>query len=221
LVQGYLDGQLSRRVFIRRLVATGVSAAAALSYAGLLETTPAAAALIDFYLVVDDTGFQPTPAVLAQGQGAEFSNNSESVHNARDTSGTALFNTGAMAPHAHGFIPPLPGAGVYPYRCDHHTQLKGKLKVPVLATPSSANLGSSFVIRWAAPSVTLPAGRVFDVQRRRPGQTNFTAWRSGVRSKAISVKPTRRGTFAYRARVRRVSNGATTLWSAPATIQVT
>ena len=43
LVQGYLDGQLSRRVFIRRLVATGVSAAAALSYAGLLEAAPAGA----------------------------------------------------------------------------------------------------------------------------------------------------------------------------------
>ena len=141
LVQGYLDGQLSRRVFIRRLVGTGVTAAAALSYAGLLDRNPAAAAgPTDFYLVVDDDGFH-TPALLLQGQGVQFVNHGELVHNARDTSGTALFNTGDMTPPQSVSVPPLPGAGVYPYRCDHHPELKGKLKVPVLATPSRRGAG--------------------------------------------------------------------------------
>ncbi len=36
LVSAYLDGHISRRVFVRRLVATGVSAAAAASLAGLV-----------------------------------------------------------------------------------------------------------------------------------------------------------------------------------------
>jgi plastocyanin len=221
LVQGYLDGQLSRRVFIRRLVATGVSAAAALSYAGLLETTPAAAAFVDFYLVVDDVGFVPTPAQLQQGQGVQFANHSTHTHSARDTSGTGLFNTGPILPQGQAVIPALPGAGIYPYRCEQHTNVTGRLRVPILATPSTAGLGSSFTIRWASPSATLPSGRVFDVQRKRPGSNTFSAWRTGVTSKAASVTPTRRGSFAFRARVRRVSNGATSLWSAPATIQVT
>ena len=86
LVQNYLDGQLSRRVFIRGMIASGVSAAAALSYAGLLEAAPAGATATDFYLVITDFAF-PTPVQLAQDQGVEFANHGSNVHNARDTTG--------------------------------------------------------------------------------------------------------------------------------------
>ena len=99
--------------------------------------------------------------------------------------------------------------------------MTGRLRVPILATPGTARLGTTFAIRWAAPSAALPTGRVFDVQRRRPGTTTYAAWRSGVTSKAANLTPTRRGTYAFRARVRRPLNGATSLWSAPATIRVT
>ena len=36
LVAAYVDGKISRRVFVRRMVAAGLSTAAALSYAGLI-----------------------------------------------------------------------------------------------------------------------------------------------------------------------------------------
>lgn len=222
LVKNYLDGQLSRRVFIRGMIATGVSAAAALSYAGILEAEPAAAAIVNFYLVMEDFQFD-TPAHLVQGQGVEFANHGATAHNARDTSGLRLFNTGSVNPAGAHVIGALPGAGIYPYKCDDtgHPAMNGRLRVPVVATPPSAGLGSTFLIRWAAAAVSLPPGRVFDVQRRRPGTTAFASWRSGVTSKAANVTPTRRGNYAFRARVRRLSNGATSLWSTPATIHVT
>jgi hypothetical protein len=66
LVERYLDGQLSRRVFIRRLIATGVTTAAALSYASILEALPADAAVADFYLVIQDFSFAFNPAWLAE-----------------------------------------------------------------------------------------------------------------------------------------------------------
>jgi hypothetical protein len=57
LVSAFLDGQISRRTMIRRLIAGGVSAGAAISYAQLLAPERAAAAtrgfLNDQYPLVD------------------------------------------------------------------------------------------------------------------------------------------------------------------------
>ena len=115
LVQGYLDGQLSRRVFIRRLVATGVSAAAALSYAGLLEAAPAGAVPADFYLVISDVAFNNgSPANLTQGQGVEFANHGGVAHTARDTSGLQLFDTGSIPPQAVATVACAAGRGPVP-----------------------------------------------------------------------------------------------------------
>ena len=70
LAQRYLEGQISRRVFIRRLVAGGVSAMAALAYADVLVSAPAAAAS-DFYIFVFDYGFTPTPAPKTEPNNAD------------------------------------------------------------------------------------------------------------------------------------------------------
>jgi hypothetical protein len=44
LVESYVSGSMSRRVFVRRLMAAGLSVGAAVAYADSLGTTPAAAA---------------------------------------------------------------------------------------------------------------------------------------------------------------------------------
>jgi hypothetical protein len=53
LVDAYVEGRISRRVFAKRLVATGVSAGAAASYAAALAPTASASGrescLKDFY----------------------------------------------------------------------------------------------------------------------------------------------------------------------------
>jgi plastocyanin len=222
LVQRYLDGQLSRRVFIRRLIATGVSAGAALSYAGLLESAPAhAVALADFYLVVSDFTYAPNPAVLAQGQRVEVANFGAVAHDAADTSGMKLYNTGRIDPAGIGFISPPPGAGTYPYHCTDtsHVAMQGRLRVPVVATPTSGAVGSSFTIRWAVADP--PTGFVFDVQRKAPGASTWTDWRVGVTARKRTAIPTRAGTWSYRARVRKLSNNTASGWSAPAAILVT
>ncbi len=43
LVRAYVDGQISRRVFIRRLISAGLSVGAAFSYASLLSPARATA----------------------------------------------------------------------------------------------------------------------------------------------------------------------------------
>jgi hypothetical protein len=221
IVEGYMDGQMSRRVFIRRLVATGVSAAAALSYASVLESDPAAAADADFYLTVTDDSFVQNPAVLLQGQGVEAHNSGTSGHNARDVSGLGLFNTGAIDHFQVGLIPPLPGAGTFSYRCDepHAATMKGKLQVPIVITPVQGQLGRRFSVRWSLTPA--PAGLVFDVQRKLPRTTAWTVFRTGVTARSAFVIPNTRGNFRYRARVRRPSTGKFSGWSPEANLRVT
>lgn len=73
LVSAYVRGDISRRTFIRRLVAVGVSLSAAIAYAELLgRTSVAQAAPQDFYdgcaAYYDDASMRPVVSTLAADQ---------------------------------------------------------------------------------------------------------------------------------------------------------
>ncbi len=221
LVERYLDGQLSRRVFIRRLVLTGVTTAAALSYASVLEALPAdAGVLSDFYLYVQDFSFA-TPANLALGQNVQFASGSDAYfHTATDTSGMALFDTGPIRPRGYGYAT-IPSAGSYAYHCSEptsvHPTMKGKLKAPVVISPPSGNVNTTFTVRWAAGNV--PAGFVVDVQRKAPGGV-WTLWQNGVTVPSATLKLTTVGRWSFRARLRRTSNSKSSGWSTSSKVNV-
>jgi plastocyanin len=221
LVERYLDGQLSRRVFIRRLVLTGVTTAAALSYASILETLPANATVADFYLVVQDFAFR-TPANLALGQNVQFASWSHSYfHTATDTSGMALFDTGPIRPQDYGYAT-IPSAGSYAYQCSEpvsaHPKMKGKLQAPVVISPSSGNINTTFTVTWAAGSV--PAGFVVDVQSKAPGSTAWTTWQNGVSVSSATRKFNKVGQWSTRARLRRFSNNKSSGWSTATKVSI-
>ena len=221
LVERYLDGQLSRRVFIRRLVLTGVTTAAALSYASILEALPAdAGVLTDFYLYVQDFAFF-TPAKLALGQNVQFASGSDAYfHTATDTSGMALFDTGPIRPRGYGYAT-IPTAGSYAYHCSEptsvHPAMKGKLKAPVVISPPSGNVNTTFSVTWAV--VGLPVGFVVDVQRKAPGGV-WTTWQNGVTIGNASLKLATVGQWSFRARLRRISNGKSSGWSAATKVNI-
>ena len=56
--------------------------------------------------------------------------------------------------------------------------MSGKLRVPVIATPTSGPLGTQFTLKWAVAGA--PVGLKFDVDRKVPGALNWTAWKRGV-----------------------------------------
>jgi plastocyanin len=223
LVERYLDGQLSRRVFIRRLVATGVTTVAALSYASILEALPAEAALGDFYLVIQDFAFAFNPAKLTMGQRVDFANHSFTYqHTATDTTGMGLFNTGPIPVEGEAFVT-IPSAGTYPYHCAEptsvHPAMNAQLKAPVMITPASGTVNTTFTVKWA--SSALPAGYVADVQRKAPGAMAWMAWKTGVTAISSTFKTSARGTWSFRARLRRTSNGKMSGWSNPKTVSIT
>lgn len=215
LVQGYLGGQLSRRVFVRRLVATGVTAAAALSYASVLEGVPADATVGDFYLFIDDFYFGINPAQLAFGQRVAFANSSDFYqHTATDTTGMHLFDTGHIPEHHDAFVS-VPSAGTYPYHCSEplnvHPAMTAQLHAPVVITPASGTSHTTFTVKWAAKA--LPSGYVVDVQHKAPRSNKWTAWKHGVTAHSSTFKTSVRGTWSFQARVRRPSNNKMSGWS--------
>ncbi len=223
LVDRYLDGQLSRRVFIRRLIATGVTTATALSYATLLESQPAAAADADFYLSMEDFVFVPNLAQLTFGQAVLFANNSAGgfLHSAADTSGMGLFDTGPVGVRRKARVQ-LPSAGSYPYRCSEpaavHPRMSGQLRAPLQTTPATGTRSTTFTVQWAPGR--LPSGYVVDVQRRAPGSSTWSNWRTGVTTSSSTFRTSTRGTWSFRARLRRSSNGRTSGWSNVGTVRV-
>jgi len=223
LVQRYLDGQISRRAFLRRLVASGVTLGAAVAYADLLRGVPAAAVGGDFYILVADYSFTPALAKLtAPGTDVQWHNSTTSTwsHNATDTTGLGYFSSGPIAPgsnYSRRFI----AAGTYTYVCTqiHPIAMTGKIRVPVKTSPSSGDLGTTFTIKWASREA--PTNYAYDVQRKRPGQASFHDWKVGVTEKQTDFTPSQTGTFAFRARLRKISDGEKSGYSKPKTIEVT
>jgi plastocyanin len=227
LVERYVEGQMSRRAFVRRLMATGVSAFAALAYADVLRSLPARAGVGegDFYIHVFDYGYSPSPVDVGRGDEVMwgFQSASGTFHSVSSTAPQGYFNSGPTRPQGaffHTFI----AAGVYDYRCngnsDHNfAKMFGKVRVPMRVSPASGPLGSTFTIVWASQSP--PGSFRFDVQRKRPGEGSFSDWQTGVSARKIEVKPAQTGTFAYRARLRNISNGNASGYSRQKSIQVT
>lgn len=108
-------------------------------------------------------------------------------------------------------------AGMWAYHCEIHAGMTGKVKVPMSA-PSSTTVGEAVPLVVATEPI--PDGFVEDVQKRKAGGT-WKLWRSGVTDESTSWTPSRTGTWQFRARLRKTSNGAHTGWGASITIQVT
>jgi len=226
LVERYVEGQMGRRAFVRRLMATGVSAFAALAYADVLRSLPAAAGHgPDFYIFVTDYNYSVSPADIRRGDEVEwgFSTSNSVDHSVSATAPQGYFNSGPTRPGAvyfHTFI----AAGIYDYRCngnsDHNfAKMFGKVRVPMRAVPASAPLGSSFSLVWASQAP--PGNFRFDVQRKRPGDSSFSLWQDGVSITGKDVTPGQKGTWTYRARLRNTVTGNASRYSQPKSIQVT
>ena len=220
LVERYLDGQLSRRVFIRRLVLTGVTTAAALSYASVLEALPADAGVVDFYLYVQDFAFT-SPAVLAFGQGVDSHRRTTPSRTRRRTRRGWRCSTRVRCGRNGSVHLTIPSAGAYAYDCSEpksvHAKMKGKLKAPLLIMPSSGNVNTTFTVRWASGG--LPAGSVADVQRKAPGGV-WTTWQNGATASFATTKLATVGQWSVRARLRRMSNNKSSGWSVATKVHI-
>jgi hypothetical protein len=136
----------------------------------------------------------------------KFDQSNSVSHSIRDASGMALFASGARAPGG-SYTESFASAGRYPWH-DPKSGLAGTVRVPITLSRSE---GTSTVVRWSASPP--PDGFVFDVQVKAPGSTRFESWKRGITTPRAAFSPTRRGTYYFRARLRRPSKLAESGWS--------
>jgi plastocyanin len=222
VVERYLDGQMSRRVFLRRMVAAGVTVGAAAAYADLLLADPAQAApFYDYYIQIAD--FSYTPADLksaALGKTVEWAWFSPVSHHSA-TDPTRVIDSGFKSPYS-AYDLTIPFSGTYSYVCKEttHVPMSGKVHVPMAVGPKSARLGTAFELNWSLVS-PLTAPYVEDIQRRRPSDNGFKNWITGTTNRGTAYTPTARGLYKFRARVRNTSNHKASGWSPVASFKVT
>ncbi len=79
---------------------------------------------------------------------------------------------------------------------------------------------TSFKVTWAlAPP---PSGFVYDVQVQRPGQSTWDFWQNDVTTTNASFVPdSGRGTYSFKARMKRSSTGKASWYSESLSITVT
>jgi len=128
-----------------------------------------------------------------------------------------MFDSGLVSPGGPSFAYTFPAAGSYPYTCTIHTdEMNGRVNVPVRVRPKTGELGRSFTVRWATSAAA--GGFVYDVRRKR-NDGSWSSWLSGATDPKTAFEPTRKGTYRFRARLRKESGGASD-WSEAVTVTV-
>jgi plastocyanin len=200
-------------------VAAGLNPHDLMGY-GFTSATPAVA------VSIADTGFVPASVTVAQGTTITWTNRGTRSHTATDSTGMRLFASGTLAVGAsYSFT--FAAAGVYPYRSavPEPSPLTGRVKVPLRVSPSTGGTTTSFAVTWA--SGVPPSGYVEDVQERFKACAScawgaWTSWKSGQTAVSASFVPSHgKGTYAFRARIRKLSNGTASNWSPVTSITVT
>lgn len=94
--------------------------------------------------------------------------------------------------------------------------MKGTVQVPVTVSAKTSTPSTKFTITWATAAV--PSGYAVDVQRKGPAGAYATIT-THTTTTLSATQPLARGTYSYRARLVRLSGGATK-FSPAATITV-
>ena len=176
-----------------------------------LTAMPAQAATVN----VADFSFSPQALTIAQGGTVSWHNNGPSVHTSTQNSPLSLWNTGNIGVNATSASVTLRAAGVYAYHCAIHTFMTGTVKVPIKVSPTSGTTSTTFTITLASAT---QSGFTYDVQRK-VGSGSFTAWRTGVTTRTVTFSGSA-GTYRFRSRLHKTSNGATSNYSPAKTITI-
>ncbi len=235
LVATYMDGQVGRRAFIRRLVRSGVSLAAAVAYSRILQADPAEAThdgAPDLYaehglVTVSPSGLVPQDVRVPRGglvQWDFIGDGTLRKYKLEDPLSFVVFPflTANTLNRGHQ-VATFYSAGTFPYRVNVWTRVSGgqypaspavfdgQVQVPVRASRIKVDLGDRVTIRWA--SQIAPPNHVYDVQVNPPGDSGFRMWKSGITEPSAKRKLGKEGKYVFRARLRRLSDGVTSGWS--------
>jgi hypothetical protein len=157
--------------------------------------------------------------IKKQGTSAQWSFIGAQAHSVTDSSGMGLFDSGThtlVSFYAFQFV----AAGTYSYKDALHPSHTGKVAVPVVVKlipgpPDSAR------VTWASSVAT--GSYVYDVQVEQPGGSTFADWKTSQTGTNAVFGPgdplyAGPGTYRFQARLRNMSNGKASGFSAAKSI---
>jgi plastocyanin len=165
--------------------------------------------------------FTPKNTPLLIGGTVHWTNDSTSSHTSTGDTPLSFWDSGTVGPGGtFDFV--FTAGGQYKYHCSFHQSLGmvGTISVKIKAGPPSGPAGTKFNVTVA--SINAPAGFVYDIQRKVPGGS-FTNWMLNVTNKTVQWDSTgfAPGTYSFRSRLHKTSNGATSGYSAAKAVMVT
>ncbi len=162
------------------------------------------------------SGWLPATVSLSQGNAVawSFPVTDGSSHSVTDSSGMGLFDSGVRAPGG-SFVYTFQAASSYRI-VDTVTGLTSLVKIATLASPKTGGVGDTYTVTWSTAAA--PAGYVFDVAMKRPGQTGWVVWMTTTSPSATFVPDSGAGKYQFHTRLRNLANGRKALYSPPASI---
>lgn len=162
-----------------------------------------------------DFAFSQSPVRISQGEDVRWHNDGSFTHTSAQDGPLSLWNTGQVASATTSKSVPLPAAGSYPYHCNIHASMHGVVKVPIKVSPATGTPMTTFTITLASAGQT---GFTYDVQRKIGGGS-WKLWKTGVVGTTATFSGMA-GSYAFRSRLHRTSNDATSGWSPSRSITV-
>jgi plastocyanin len=178
-----------------------------------LATLPAQAATTT--VSVADFAFTPSAATVAQGGSVNWHNNGPSTHTSTQNTPLGMWNTGNIARGTTSASVTLLAAGVYKYHCAIHPTMLGSVKVPIVVSPRTGTTATTFTITLASAT---QSGFTYEVQRK-VGSGSYATYKTGVTTRTLTFKGSA-GTYSFRSRLHKTSNGATSNYSPAMTITI-
>ena len=171
----------------------------------LAVAAPAQAASVS----IVDFGFSPDTVRVAQGTTVTWSNTGSFTHTSTQDDPLALWDTGNILPGDMAGAT-IAAAGTYAYHCSiHPSRMHGQVKVPLIADQTTGTTATTFMLTLASEAQT---GYVYDVQKKR-NNGRWRSWMSAVTDTSAMFQARRPGTYRFRSRLHRSSDGETSDWS--------
>jgi plastocyanin len=166
-------------------------------------------------VIVTDAAFKPNPGTTAP-LGAAVQWEFTGSNNQRVLSQSGFFDSGPLGTGSR-FLFTFNAAGTYWYN-SIAASMKGRVAVPMTASPKQGPRTTNFTITWARAATS---GLTYDVQMKAPGSSTWTMWKSNVSALNASWIPggsAPKGTYSFQARARLGSNLSG--WSTTQTVKV-
>lgn len=157
-------------------------------------------------------GFSPSKLTIELGDQVRWTNADGINHTSTQSGPLGLWDAGPIDP-GDTFSVVLGAAGTYPYRCNIHSVMTGRVRVP-----PEASILSNGSIKVVIASAAAQNNFVFDVQRR-DGNGDWQLWKDDLTRRSVRFTPPNGGEYAFRARLQREGGGAS-MWSPAVSVTV-